>query len=449
MSSYPTINSGIEIYQYPQNEIIIHLTQDHKTHVKRNIIITEDAWMVLKHCNGVNDIDSIYNELQNDYDISMEYLTKFFGDMNNCGLISIKTYQSKPDYKIFGDGERYFPRHISFRITEKCNLKCSYCYMGEINKNELFVNFEIIEKILQKLKENHVHTMEITGGEPMLYPDIFNVIQYCINNFELTTILSNGVHFPIAIIEYLSDYKDKVFIQISVDGSNENITSIVRRIKNTFIKTVNTIKKLIYFNIPFKVAIVCTYENINDVEDMIILLKGLGVKKISLTFAEEIGNAIQKNTSSKTLFLDILEQYGENISMLVNKYSDILNVELKLMNEENLLQKRNCGAGSRSAVVDSKGDVFPCVMLNEYKTKMGNLFVDEYANIFNNSISSKIFRDFSLKSTEEKSCNQCDYMIYCTSCITKVFIANKKRLLNNLGLCDIAQKYNLKEILPL
>ncbi len=446
MKIYPTILSDTKVFLYPGDNIKIMISSELIPKDKRSLTITSDAWAVLKYCDGSNDLATILEKLQIDFEITENELLTFFKKMEQINLIKYNSIETSRDYLICGDGKTYFPSHVSFRITEHCNLNCSYCYMGGSIERLKASSYHMIETILKKLKDNNVQTIELTGGEPMVHHDIFKIINYAVNNFNLITILTNGVYFQEKIINFLSNFKKKVFIQISVDGFNEEVSTRIRRVKNTSIKTINTIKKIIEFNIPFRVAIVLTPANVFDLENMILSLKNIGVRRISLSFAEELGNAQRIDSNKETLFQQIAQEYGEYISRIADKFPEIVNVELKDIRDDIVKNTRNCGAGSRSVAINHLGDVYPCVMLNDKIAKMGNLFKDDYYNIFNKSLTSKIFRDFDLKSQEDSSCHGCEYNNYCSSCLTKVFIANRNRHLNSSGLCTVAKEYKLEEI---
>ncbi len=449
MNYFPTIRQGTNILLFPNNKIFINLSKNNLPSIpkeRRDISITIDAWTILQYCNGKNSIKKILNILNYEYDLSEEYLLNFLHNMADINIIKINKQSTKAKFNIFGDGTKYFPQHVSFRITERCNLNCTYCYMGKSNSKIPFTNINKVENILDIMKNNFINTVELTGGEPMMYPEIFKVIKYTLSNFSFVSILTNGVHFPDKIIKYISNFRDKIFIQISIDGSNEKISSVMRQAKRTSAKTIETITKMIINKIPFRVAMVIDFYNVHDIENVIIILKKLGVKNIVLTFSNEIGNAERIDSNTNTLFLDIISQHGEYISEIVSRYDDIVNVELSEMDQNLILNTRNCGAGTKSVVVDHRGNVFPCPMLYEGAGKMGNILHDNYFDIFNKSKLSKICRNFSLKSTEDLSCKGCEYSNYCSSCFTKVHISNKHRIKRNLDLCEVAKKYKISEI---
>ena len=66
---------------------------------------------------------------------------------------------------------------VLFAINNTCNCKCEMCSIWK-DKNKRVVKFEDAKKALIKLRKNNFGTLQITGGEPLLHPDVFRIIQY-------------------------------------------------------------------------------------------------------------------------------------------------------------------------------------------------------------------------------------------------------------------------------
>ena len=62
--------------------------------------------------------------------------------------------------------------NIALAVTKKCNRNCKFCYLERTDEHFLFQD---IIKILDKLQLEHV---SITGGEPLLHPELFQIIDW-------------------------------------------------------------------------------------------------------------------------------------------------------------------------------------------------------------------------------------------------------------------------------
>ena len=80
------------------------------------------------------------------------------------------------------------PIELVVVATSKCNLKCSFCYVGNRSReNEL--NYK---KLINFIHIIHPKSIEITGGEPCLYPRINELIHYARGRGIKVGMTSNG-----------------------------------------------------------------------------------------------------------------------------------------------------------------------------------------------------------------------------------------------------------------
>ena len=87
---------------------------------------------------------------------------------------------------------------ISWNLTQRCNLRCEHCYIegGPIQKailaNEL--STEKCKSIIDEIAEIHPQALLIlTGGEPLLRPDIFELTRYASDRGMWCVMGTNGV----------------------------------------------------------------------------------------------------------------------------------------------------------------------------------------------------------------------------------------------------------------
>ena len=75
---------------------------------------------------------------------------------------------------------RKFP-YIRLSITDVCNFKCGYClpngYQKDKSDNRKFLSSEEIEKLAKGLSELGVSKIRLTGGEPTVRKDFFDIIK--------------------------------------------------------------------------------------------------------------------------------------------------------------------------------------------------------------------------------------------------------------------------------
>lgn len=83
--------------------------------------------------------------------------------------------------------------HIELQLTDKCNLRCSFCRFREQENNH--IKFEWIEKIIQNIAPKAITVSG--GGEPTCYPQFPEAINYLSSNNSIKIgLITNGVQIP-------------------------------------------------------------------------------------------------------------------------------------------------------------------------------------------------------------------------------------------------------------
>ena len=119
---------------------------------------------------------------------------------------------------------RKFP-YIRLSITDVCNFKCGYClpngYQKDKSDNRTFLAAEEIERLAKGLSELGVCKIRLTGGEPTVRKDFFDIVKILKSNagIKKTVITTNG---------YRLDQIANQIVDSGLDGINISIDSLNR-----------------------------------------------------------------------------------------------------------------------------------------------------------------------------------------------------------------------------
>ena len=129
----------------------------------------------------------------------------------------------------------FYPPQLEICLSEKCNLDCDYCFINKSCKGKLIFSsiqkgIEIFFNTSQKRK-----LVSFNSGEPLIH---FNLLQKTIDclikkannkNVHLDIILTtNGILLDKKKLKFLSSKKDKIILNLSLDGRKKVMTCIVR-----------------------------------------------------------------------------------------------------------------------------------------------------------------------------------------------------------------------------
>jgi cyclic pyranopterin phosphate synthase len=213
---------------------------------------------------------------------------------------------------------RRFP-YIRMSITDVCNFKCGYClpngYQADKSDNRTFLNIKEIERLTKALSELGVCKIRLTGGEPTVRKDFFDVLKVIKKHsgIKKTVITTNGYHL---------DQKAQKIKESGLDGINISIDSLDRKtFKNItghdrLPEILEGIKKLQELN--FK-----------NIKINAVLLKGVNDKEEDF---EKWAEFIKKNEVDFR-YIELM-QTGDNLDYF-NKYHVPASKFVNYLNERN------------------------------------------------------------------------------------------------------------------
>lgn len=184
------------------------------------------------------------------------------------------------------------PLVFRIRMTNKCNLNCHYCYVGESlnKKNDKVLSLEEWRKIITNIPKTTL--VDITGGEPLLTPQFEDILKMMLDKKLKISLITNGTIFKESLFRMFVD-KNLSHLMISFDG-NEVLHDKVRG-KGNFTRSIGAALKLIDYKkekksrFPLLVAkITYTENNHSDVESLIhYLIKEVGFDGVTLNLLFE------------------------------------------------------------------------------------------------------------------------------------------------------------------
>ena len=165
-------------------------------------------------------------------------------------------------------------RYLELMLTERCNLRCRHCYLGEVGEQEL--PLAAVLQTLKEFQEMQGLRVLLSGGEPLLYSR-WQELNERLPEFELRLVLlSNGLLLTDKVIQELKVHE----VQLSLDGL-ETGHEVIRG-KGTWAKTVGRLEALQAAGVEVSVATMIHRGNLAELEKMKYWLQGLGIREWNL-----------------------------------------------------------------------------------------------------------------------------------------------------------------------
>jgi uncharacterized protein len=297
---------------------------------------------------------------------------------------------------------------IDLFITEKCNLKCSYCFHKQ-EDSELTI--EQGRKILSALYEKYPDKMFINffGGEPLLYPKtVIALMEYAKTLWQQLTfgISTNGTIFDEELFQYFLDNKMKM--QVSCDGD----VATQNEMRGEAELVHSNIKKILKYFPKLCVRLTYTPENVANLYDNVLFLHKLGVKKVMHQAVIEGGwgddQILEYHNQYKLLYH--YKRYHRDLEI------EFIDKNIRICNGDQYVAPNFCEAGKTLIAILPNGDVYPCHRAASNKIfKLGNILDGK-----------KIIRGVFLNINKHSlNCSKnCPAHLTCHSCIMVHHIVN-------------------------
>lgn len=397
------------------------------TFLKNGIkLINKNQFNILNIIDGYNSIDDI--ALKTGY--------------NSKDIYSVIQILSKKNIVCFEN--KFIPLNIKeskgfnnlnlwVHTTNRCNLKCPYCYISTIQTTGGMLDSHIEQlskKIIetattQKLKTVYVR---LSGGEPLLQFSRWK-------NFIIKTktkLNEIGCKFRVAFLTNLTYLDDNIIsfskkynigFGVSIDGY-DNYHDLTRKFYNDkgSFKIVNdNLTKMLKNRIFPSISIVVSEDN---VEGLPILTKYLIDLNLNFRYSIVQGFNIDRELLSRKLqsSFDIMKEAINSQGFEISKKFRLCNLKLLHINE------KTCSSGHTGGAININGDIHFCHTEFGKKNILGNIYD-------NDDILTIINKSKNYLSEYSEDCTKCTYRYVCSGGCP--IYRNEGKDLN----CELYQKF--------
>ncbi len=398
-----------------------------------------EEYRLLLHCDGKEPISR--SELS-------EKQERLLDDLLGKGYIATSPVPFEEGLSAWQEYRKYPARHISFvhwSITGSCNARCRHCLVNAPDFSQRPLNLSDLRRIVDELKRNGVENIHLTGGEPLVRSDFFDLVDYIISNgMQVETIYSNGILINDDFIDKLVSRGIKPSFQLSLDGIGHH--DWLRGVDGLEKKLIDIIPKLVGHGFHIHIAMVVHKGNLDSIPETVKLLSSLGVEDMAISPMLPLGKALSfpkdlilsEEEFNQALydFLPLYFDMGCPIGLKWSKYflspkggpvsPDDKRLHIVLQEKDRLdparkdeyLALSRCREISSTFHIDPNGYVIPCMGMEEFisKTDGTNILRTPLASILNRKDSQYnrvVFSRFIDVYEKNSQCRDCEYFYAC------------------------------------
>ncbi len=257
------------------------------------------------------------------------------------------------------------PICLTWEWTYACNLQCVHCLSSSGTRDPNELTTAEMKAVVDDLHDLQVFYINVGGGEPMLRPDFFEIVEHCVARGVGVKFSTNGGLITAEKARKLASL-DYVDVQISLDGIDHDTNDKVRG-DGSHAKAIRAMDHLRDAGFgPFKISVVMTRENVEQLDAFEALADEYGAE-LRLTRFRPSGRGA-----------DTWHHLHPTQEQQVKLYHWLLERPHVLTGDsffhlsalgEPLPGLNLCGAGRVVCLIDPVGDVYACpfVLHDEFK----------------------------------------------------------------------------------
>jgi len=258
----------------------------------------------------------------------------------------------------------------------------------------------------------------LSGGEPLLRPDIYELIRYGTDRGFRMGLGSNGSLIDDKVARNLKEAGIKT-VSISLDSCVPERHDDFRGVTGSWQKAVQAITALKQNGVLVQVNTTVTQQNYSEIDNIMTLTERLGVENFHLFFLVPTGRGAKMADISPAMYEEMIRStFAKSAKHKLNTRPSCAPQFMRIAKDVGLDMRqwiRGCLAGLYYCRVYPNGDLTPCPYL---PIRLGNIREKEFSEIWFNSDVLKNLRDFNkLKG----KCGACEHRVLCGGCRARAY----------------------------
>lgn len=323
-------------------------------------------------------------------------------------------------------------RLVAWEMTRACNLACVHCRAGacpDPDPEELTTDEG--RKLIDSIARIAKPILIMTGGEPLLRQDFFDLARYAQAAGLRPVLATNGTLVTPEIAKEVAAVGIPR-VSISLDGPSPEDHDLFRKVPGAFQASLDAIAHFRAAGVPVQINTTLTRRNRSKLAAIMKLAEDVDAEAFHVFLLVPTGRA--RDMAGEEMGPDeyeesLLEFYRlsrnstlETKATCAPQYYRILREQAKAegveVTEQNFglnARTRGCLGGLAFVFVSHKGELQPC---GYFDVQAGSIRERDFADLW---ADAPLFKDLRTFSELEGKCGRCDYMRFCGGCRARAY----------------------------
>ena len=281
----------------------------------------------------------------------------------------------------------FLPTSMDVEPIDTCNFACDHCQVTHWARTTTRLTTERFISIIGQLPM--LRQVKLQGmGEPLLNRHLIEMLEEGERRGSAVSIVTNGSVYTENIAQRISSLRGTT-VFISMDGATAETFEAIR-VNGNFQKVVDNVADMVRRRgrsvwPGIELRCVATLRNADELPDLVRLAKSLGVDKLTITtLLTDWGKAEMEGTVAP---IDVARESSKTARLIEEsrKVAAEIGMPLSVEQGQRYSAANRCPWPWTSSYIAANGDVVPCCQIADSSVvKMGNVFDEPFARIWNN-----------------------------------------------------------------
>jgi SynChlorMet cassette radical SAM/SPASM protein ScmF len=207
---------------------------------------------------------------------------------------------------------------LYFYLTTGCNLRCRHCWIApryqaadasDAKAKYAALDVGLFRSIVGQARPLGLSGVKLTGGEPLLHPQIEEILAFVRAEELSLTVETNGVLCTPALAERIAACK-AAFVSVSLDGADAATHEWMRGVEGCFEAALRGIRNLVGAGLKPQVIMSVMRGNVQQMEAVMRLAEALGAGSVKYNVVQPTGRGEQMRDAGETLRIEELLDLG-------------------------------------------------------------------------------------------------------------------------------------------
>lgn len=209
---------------------------------------------------------------------------------------------------------------LYFYLSKDCNLRCGHCYITPTflpeKKVAQGIAPEVFASVIKQAKPLGLSGVKLTGGEPLIHPQIAHLLEIIHDEQVQLVIETNGTRLAKPLVRQIARCRNP-FVSVSLDGAVAATHDEIRGVPGSYEQTLEGIRNLVEAGVTTQIIMSISRRNYGQMKAMIALGESLGVESVKYNIVMPSGRGDLMHRKGVTLSIYELVEIGHEIETVI------------------------------------------------------------------------------------------------------------------------------------